>query len=50
MLDQYSCNPKIGAWVMEMIRKQNHLSQNLLLSKQQQEQSLVLARRLSPHQ
>jgi hypothetical protein len=50
MLDQYSCNPKIGAWVMEMTRKQNHLSQSLLLSKRQQEQSLVLARRLLPHQ
>jgi hypothetical protein len=35
---------------MEMTHKQNHLNQNLLLSKQQQEQLLVLARRLSPLQ
>jgi hypothetical protein len=33
---------------MEMIHKRNHLNQNLLLSKQQQEQLLVLAHQLSP--
>jgi hypothetical protein len=35
---------------MEMTHQQNHLNRNLLLSKRQQEQLLVLARQLSPLQ